>query len=334
MKRKKDIRRRLLDTMRELPILAPLPNEDVVLDPYNVIAHHMAIAPFLETAQCIEASNIARYFEQTYAQTPEQFAGFQRDLKCLVPPFRSFFIEWEKPYGIPIGQRMGMLFLACPAELADATIREILGENAHTTPKMIAEYRTKYSPKWIYLTFDFVEFSNSDRNHISGLRGPYHVGVMAVAEDGALLDWWMSHASSAISREASMQLGLASLVAWTALAMLNCQNIDTIEHHAPEPFQRSRTRKGKKPLISYRTIQVNLERTPRSIGAECLPDVDADGNVRLHGVRGHMKDYRKGKGLFGKYKGLWYWGPALAGDASEGVVVSDYKVNAPTEKTS
>jgi len=101
-------------------------------------------------------------------------------------------------------------------------------------------------------------------------------------------------------------------------------NIDTVEHVAPEPFQRSRTRKGKRPLVSYRTIQVNVDKTPAGIGAPALGN---GGDARLHGKRGHMKDYRKGNGLFGKYKGLWYWGPTLAGSADAGVVVSDYKLN-------
>jgi hypothetical protein len=33
-----------------------------------------------------------------------------------------------------------------------------------------------------------------------------------------------------------------------------------------------------------------------------------------------MKDYRR-------YKGVWYWGPTLAGSEDEGVVVSDYEVS-------
>jgi len=330
MKRKKDIRRRLLDTLIEEPILMPLPNRDVVLDPEDVIAHNLAIAPFLDSAQCIEATNVARFFERSYTESPERFKGFHRDLKCLVPPFKSFFIEWEKPFGIRIGLRMGVLFLACPAELAEATALTILGKNAHATPQKIAEFK-KLDPKWIYLTFDFVEFPNPDRNNISGLRGPYHVGVLAVAEDGTLLDSWMSHGSSAISKHESMQLGLASFVAWTALAMLNCDNIDSVEHHAPEMFQRSRTRKGKKPLVSYRTVEVNLEKTPKGVATQRLSGNGTD--ARLHQRRGHMKDYRKGAGLFGKYKGLWYWGETLAGDADEGVVVSDYKVVAETVPT-
>lgn len=329
MKHKKNIRRRLLDTLIEDTILTPLPNHDVVLDPADIVAHNLAIEPFLKSAQCIEASNIARFFEQSYTTTPEQFAGFQKDLKCLAPPFRSFFVEWEKPFGIPIGLRMGVLFLACPPELAADTARAILGKNAHATPRQIQKYRDQYNPKWIYLTFDFVEFPNKEQLNVSGLRGPFHIGVTAVAEDGALHDFWLSHGTSAISQRESMQLGLASLVAWTAIAMMNCDNIDTVEHTTPEPFNRARTRRGKLPLVSYRTIQVNVDKTPASIAAAQLPSVDEFGVAR-HQKRGHMKDYRKGNGLFGKYKGLWYWGSTIAGSAEAGVVVADYQLKKET----
>lgn len=327
MKHKKDIRRRLLDVAKEDIILPPLPPQDVVLDTDAMLAHTAAIRPWLDKAQCIEATNVAHYFDTTYVGLGKDPAAWWNDLKCLVPPFEVFFVEWERPH-VPTALRMGVLFIACPAELADAALRTIIGEHAHTTPKKIAEFRTK-NPKWIYLTFDFLEFANPGKRNVSGIRAPYHIGAVAVAEDGTMLDFWLSHASGAITRHESETIGAASMPAWTALAMLNCQNIDTVEHHVPEPFQRSRTRHGKLPLVTYRTIQVNLEKTPRSISADRLPDVDSEGNVRLHKKRGHMKDYRKGKGLFGKYKGLWYWGPTLGGDAAEGIVVSDYKIGKP-----
>ncbi len=307
----------------------PLPNHDVVLDPVDVIGHNLVIEPYLASAQCIEASNIARFFEQSYTTTPELFTAFTRDLKCIAPPFKSFFIEWEKPFGIHIGLRMGVLFLACPPELAVDTARAIMGANANATPRQIQKYRDEFNPKWIYLTFDFVEFPNKDGKNISGLRGPFHAGVTAVAEDGALHDFWLSNGTAAISKTESMQLALASLVAWTAIAMMNCDNIDTVEHVAPEPFQRARTRRGKRPLVSYRTIQVNVDKTPASIATQQLPSVDEHGVAR-HQKRGHMKDYRKGNGLFGKYKGLWYWGSTIAGSASAGVVVADYQLKKET----
>lgn len=326
MKRKKDIQRRLLDVCKDEVVMGPLPAHDVILDPEDVARHDLAIKPALNRAQCIEASNIARYFEETYVGEDKDGRAWWNDLKCLVPPFETFFVEWEKPH-VPTSLRMGVLFIACAPEAAADTLRSIIGENAQFTPKKIAEFQEKHGAKikWIYLTFDFLEFDNSKKHNISGIRSPFHIGAVAVAEDGALLDFWLSHASGAITRKESETIGAASMPAWTALAMLNCHNIDTVEHHQPE--LRSRARQGKQPLVSFRTIQVNMEKTPRSIGAERLPEVDGEGKVRLHQKRGHMKDYRKGKGLFGKYKGLWYWGPTLAGSGEVGVVVSDYEVN-------
>jgi len=326
MKRKRDnIRRRLLDTLREETILPPLPDHNVVLDSDEIAAHTASLRPCLAKAQCIEASNVARYFEETYVGEDKADRNFWGDLKCLVPPFEVFFVEWEKPC-MPVALRMGVLFIACKPELAEATLRSIIGTNAHTTPKKIDEFRAK-NPTWIYLTFDFLEFPNADRQHISGLRSPYHLGCISVSDDGSILDFWYSHASGAITKRESEIIGAATMPAFTTLAMLNCENIDSIEHQAPEPFQRSRVRKGKLPLVSYRTIQVNLAKTPKAIAADELPAVNSDGTVRrLHQKRGHMKDYRKGKGLFGKYKGLWYWGPQLAGSGAAGVVVSDYEV--------
>ena len=34
----------------------------------------------------------------------------------------------------------------------------------------------------------------------------------------------------------------------------------------------------------------------------------------------------QGRGLFGKYKGLWYWGPVLAGSEAAGTIIADYAV--------
>jgi len=133
----------------------------------------------------------------------------------------------------------------------------------------------------------------------------------------------MSH-GSILSQDESVQVGAASLVGWTTLAMMNCANIDTIEHRAPDAFQKSRVKSGKKPLVSYHTVRVDLDKTPRTIASEGLP---GDGSTpRRHRKRGHMKDYRAGKGLFGRYKDVWYWGPTLAGSEEEGFVVSDYEV--------
>lgn len=320
---KQQVRARLLDQLLADIVLPPLPAKDILVDEKMVFDHNAALRSILGGATCVEATNVARFFDESYVLTDDA-KGFWGDLKCLAPPHEKFFIEWEAPR-VPTAKRMGILFVACSPELAEATAREMIGEGARKTPEKIAEFRRDPRCRWIYLTMDFLEFPHKDDGeHISGFRGPYHVGTISVAEDGALLDFWMSH-GSVLSEKESTWIGTASLVAMTTLAMMNCENIETIAHHAPEAFQKARKKGGKKPLVSYRTVRVDLSKTPRAIAAEGLP---GDGATpRLHKKRGHMKDYRKGKGLFGRYKGLWYWGPILAGSEEEGVVVSDYEVN-------
>ena len=320
---KQPVQARLLDALLSGIVLPPMPNHDYVLDQDEMFQHNAALRQVLGGATCVEATNVARFFDDSYVG--DDFDSFWTDLKCLVPPHKKFFVEWEKPL-IPNSRRMGMLFLACPPELAAETARMIIGEGAHSTPAKIAEFRQNPRCRWIYLTMDFLEFPfKNDGEHISGLRGPYHIGTISVAEDGALLGFWMSHASRNLPKQESMQVGAASLVAWTTLAMMNCANIDTVEHKAPDAFQKARVKSGKKPLVAYHTVRVDLGQTPRQIAAESLPS--ADGSTpRRHKKRGHMKDYRGGKGLFGRYKGVWYWGPTLAGSAEEGIIVSDYEV--------
>jgi hypothetical protein len=322
---KQQVRARLLDALLSDIILPPLPAVDFLVSEEEAFQHNAALRPILMGATCIEATNVARFFDSSYLVDGGSFDSFWTDLKCLVPPYKRFFVEWEKPL-IPNAKRMGMMFLACPAELAEATARMIIGEGARSTPAKIAEFRQDVRCRWIYLTLDFLEFAHkNDGEHISGLRGPYHIGTISVAEDGSLLNFWMSHASAQLPKDESMQVAGASLVAWTTLSMLNCANIETIEHKAPEAFQKSRVKSGKKPLVSYHTVRVDLDKTPRQIAAPSLP---GDGTtLRLHKKRGHMKDYRRGKGLFGRYKGIWFWGEMLAGSEAEGVVVSDYEVN-------
>jgi hypothetical protein len=319
---KHPVRAHLLDALLSDIVLPPLPARDVALDEEEMFQHNAALRQILSDATCIEATNVARFFDENYMANGGS-EGFWHDLKCLVPPHKKFFVEWDQPR-IPTSKRMGMLFVACSPDEAEEVSRSIIGAGAKATPAKIAEFRQDPRCRWIYLTMDFLEFAHkNDGSYISGLRGPYHVGTMSIAEDGQLLNFWMSH-GSVLSQTESLAVAAASLVGWTTLAMMNCANINTIEHRVPEAFQKARLKNDKKPLVAYHTVRVDFDKTPHAIAAESLP---GDGTTpRRHRKRGHMKDYRGGKGLFGRYKGIWYWGPALAGSEDQGVIVSDYEV--------
>lgn len=320
---KQQVRARLLDVLQQDIILPPMPADmPEALAAPMAAGHNAALRQVLASAVCIEASNVARYFDETYINDDRGADDWHNDLKCLAPPHRKFFIEWEHP-NIPTASRMGVLFVACEAHEAASVVSSLVYERGiGSTLEQIAAFRANVLCKWIYITLDFLEFEPTP-GIATRLRGPFHVGTTSVAEDGTVLGYYFQIGSS-IQRHESIQVAAAGLVGWTALSMLNCQNITTDEHHAPEAFQRSRVKNKKRPLVSYHTIRVDLSKTPRSIAADELPG--SGPSPRRHVKRGHMKDYRKNKGLFGKYKGVWYWGPQLVGSATDGVVISDYEV--------
>jgi hypothetical protein len=125
---KHPVRARLLDVLLSDIVLPPLPASDVALDEAEMLHHNTELRQVLGGATCVEATNVARFFDDSYL-ADGSFESFWTDLKCLVPPHKRFFVEWEKPL-IPSAKRMGMLFLACPPELAETTARMIIGEGA------------------------------------------------------------------------------------------------------------------------------------------------------------------------------------------------------------
>jgi len=111
-----------------------------------------------------------------------------------------------------------------------------------------------------------------------------------------------------------------------AMSLANCKNT-TIEPHEPDPkLNRDRVRHGLRPFVRYHTI--NIEPMRKVLKTE--GGVEANGLKKaLHICRGHFARYSEEKPLFGHTSGL-VWRPAhTRGAVSQGVVVSDYKVDAP-----
>jgi hypothetical protein len=111
-----------------------------------------------------------------------------------------------------------------------------------------------------------------------------------------------------------------------ATTMLNCKNVRTEIVEPPKKNNEVRAKRGKPPLLRYHVLVIDPFK--KSVRRE---ESTPTGRVlSLHVVRGHLKDYREGKGLFGKYKGLWWWEPSMAGSADVGTVVKDYEVKGGT----
>lgn len=87
------------------------------------------------------------------------------------------------------------------------------------------------------------------------------------------------------------------------ISMLHCKNIELKDSEHAERYQRQFRRNGLNPhTVKTIVIDPMKKRVPResSAGSKRILTV-------LDIVRGHMKDYTKGKGLFGKYHGRFWW---------------------------
>jgi hypothetical protein len=98
----------------------------------------------------------------------------------------------------------------------------------------------------------------------------------------------------------------------TALCAMVCVNINRIEHKPPEKLQKSRAKRGKKPLFSYWTLDIDLPKS-RAAGEDYG---GTHASPRLHLRRGHPRQFAPGKYCLVQ--------PCVVGNKASGMVHKDY----------
>jgi hypothetical protein len=104
-----------------------------------------------------------------------------------------------------------------------------------------------------------------------------------------------------------------------ALCFMHCKNSRMQDEIAPRAERRRAEREGTRPPTAFKTIQVApIQRVLSNRKST------STGNYEVKIRHGVWRDYRQGKGLFGKYHGLWWWEPILKLKEGEG---RDYAVS-------
>jgi hypothetical protein len=239
--------------------------------------------------------NVAEYFYTS----DQEYWDLRDDFPNLAPPYPAFWCEsrmvrkiHSKECGdsdlsaiIPHGGRLGMLIHGLDREEANG---EGIPENA----------------RWILWCELFIDY---------GLRGvtatgPHGSVFMCVDADGALIDrpWMQSFASDA---DAEIMKGYMTFFnpCFLAMSFLHCKNVTLVENHVPAPLAKKyRARHGIAPC-SYKTLVIEpLKKILRTEGRSDHVGVQK----ALHICRGHFRDYREGRGLFGRYHQL-VWQPSI-----------------------
>ena len=107
-----------------------------------------------------------------------------------------------------------------------------------------------------------------------------------------------------------------------AIGFMNCKNVTTERHERPQKSSKKQRRK-RPPKLDYHTIVLPGYRGHTSGNREEKQDI-----LALHQVRGHFKTFTAEAPLMGKHVGTYWWGWQMRGNAKNGIVVSDYKLNA------
>lgn len=108
-----------------------------------------------------------------------------------------------------------------------------------------------------------------------------------------------------------------------AISFLHCKNT-VIEDVCPPPKLAKRTmQRHGVPLNTYKVLNI------QPVAAVLAAAGKGESLVkRLHICRGHFKDYRQ-RGVFGKAKGLFWWGQHVRGNKDLGMVTKEYAVHSP-----
>jgi hypothetical protein len=238
--------------------------------------------------------NVAEYY---FTGTDQEQWNIDRDFPNLAPPFPAFWAEHRMPSLIhskecgdtdvkailPLGGRVGMMVRACDP-------KDVKGEGIPA------------NVKWILWAELFVDYGQRPP------QGPHGSIFLAVDAEGALVENpWMQSFVRAEDAEIMQTLMTWLYPMLLTVSFLHCKNVAIVDHAVDRPLAKKwHARHGIWPT-TYKTLVIEpLKQILRREGG-----ADKVGIQRaMHICRGHFKDYREGRGLFGKYHQL-IWQPSL-----------------------
>lgn len=269
----------------------------------------------VRTGDCevLVADNVTAYM---FSIADKSFVSFGiDDFPNVAPIFDSIFIEWRAPLKISKGNGV---YEHHPEYKDCFSGVHLMSEESDDGWKCVAVFYTSTKGR-AFLT-GWTNYDVGKTGRILSV-GELQLLNIAVASWGDL--------SSLTEAQKSLLLASQNLYpAFVALAFAHCKNVELKTIIPPERLSDKCKKKTGKPLVKYKVLEIEpMKKVLRIEGqSETLGLKHA-----LHICRGHFKDYSKGEGLFGKYKGLYWWESYVRGDPAQGVVVKDYNVNPPAQ---
>jgi hypothetical protein len=251
-------------------------------------------AIYAEEFPVLLIDNVADYY---FRGTGQEFWDLTRDFPNLAPPYEMFWTEHKLPQTIHSDK------------YGDTNVSANLGRAARMGVLwMVAEsWQGEDVPdnvKWILAAEIFTDYDCRSKP----IEGPAGTWLFMVDKDGALVG--TPHMQCyADPRHNDVLSGCLTLLhpALLAVSFLHCKNVKVVDQETPAPLAKKyHARTGIWPT-AFHTLEIEpLKQILKTQG-----NATANGLAKaMHICRGHFKDYREGRGLFGKYKQL-VWQPSV-----------------------
>lgn len=286
------------------------------------IAAGIDIAGDLRTSYVLRAQNVADYLYMGSAREHWQDSDFPN----VAPPFTSIWVEWRTPPYSLSGDRR--VLNEHPGARWGAAIRSYLAAE-NPVPRMMSGLGpVPDGTRWYCVG---LLFADGYRGSPMGLAGATswcvdgEGGIRRFA-DGRLGYWMPRSNGGERDREYAGFLRVSMFVPWMTMSFLHCRNV-RVEKGPPHSMevQAARRRRGRPPLVRWRTVIVEPFKKARAANTAAGPVGDSEDHRALHICRGHFKRF-DGRGLFGKWRGVYWWPMQARGRASAGEVKKDYEV--------
>lgn len=278
----------------------------------------------LRKAVVIVIDNVCEY---VYAHTGKLSWHATKDFPCLTPPFNNFWMEMRKPskfimtdgkggtsegsskdFGL---KRWAFHFIANTIDKSREVIEDGLYE------KIVGAYPSEWAQSAFILRADYYWHSDT-------FKGPLDAMYLLVDAKGQALT------EPICTRRG--ELHEAEFATWhlppalLAISFMHCKNVVVTENKPDAKLQKARQRRGQKPLVRYRTL--NIEPMAKILKREGKSD-ETGLKKALHVCRGHFSTYTTERPLFGKVSGTFWIPSHIRGSGDEGEVIKDYSVDVP-----
>lgn len=280
----------------------------------------------LDNAVKMRCQNVADYF---WAQTQEHWA-LRRDFPNVAPSWPLAWFDWHRP----TYRHEGNLI---PGGDCGALLMSV------ESPTQPISFITGEPQRWSFLWLMAYELAGS----LNLARYQFYVsseGLVipdAVVENAACeINAVMVHPKIdyAPAKKARLECGLIELsIPLLALTLANCSNTEVISESSKNtrPHRIIKHRNDDHEPVTWHVLEI--KKTKRLLEDAASPARLRSGESllrqRLHIARGHFKDFKSGKGLFGKHHGLYWWDQQCRGFAESGAIKKAYDIAAPAPST-